>query len=91
MAAAPTQSGPRTWWVRPGLEVRSGRLLIADMASRAARGGHHLAAHLLGAHPEPDDALERVIWDAGFRAVLCGPLMHGFLTGVSARRPEEPV
>jgi len=29
VAVAPTETSPRTWWVRPGLEVRGGRLLIA--------------------------------------------------------------
>lgn len=69
--------------LRPG-----GRLVIADMASRAAASGHHLAAHLLGTRPEPGGALERIVWDAGFRQVERGPLMHGFLTGVAAVRPD---
>lgn len=66
-----------------------GRLLIADLASRMARGAHHLAAHVLGTDPEPADALERLVWDAGFRDVTHGPLLHGLLSGVAARRPED--
>jgi ubiquinone/menaquinone biosynthesis C-methylase UbiE len=69
--------------LRPG-----GRLLVADMASPAAKGAHHLAAHLLGTHPEPEDALERLVWDAGFRQITSGKLMHGMLLGVAARSPE---
>jgi ubiquinone/menaquinone biosynthesis C-methylase UbiE len=67
--------------LRPG-----GRLVIADMASRAATTGHHLVAHLLGNHPEVDDELGRLAWDAGFRDVTTGPLFHGVLIGVAARR-----
>ena len=37
--------------LRPG-----GRLLVADMASPAAKGAHHLVAHLLGTHPDTEDA-----------------------------------
>ncbi len=69
--------------LRPG-----GRLLAADIASRAGRSGHHLAATILGSHPEPDEALERSIWSAGFREVMHGPLLRGFLTGVAAVRPR---
>ena len=70
--------------LRPG-----GRLLVADIASRAARSGHHLAAHVLGSHPEAEDSLQHVVWDAGFREVTYGPLMHGFLAGVAARKSER--
>jgi ubiquinone/menaquinone biosynthesis C-methylase UbiE len=70
--------------LRPG-----GRLLVADMASKAARGSHHLTAHVLGTDPQPDDGLQRVVWDAGFRDVTYGPLLHGFLIGVAGRRPES--
>lgn len=35
------------------------------------------------------DMGSRAARDAGFRMVEHGPLMHGFLTGVSARRPVE--
>ena len=69
--------------LRPG-----GRLLVADMASPAAKGAHHLAAHVLGTHPDPEDALERLVWDAGFRQITSGRLMHGMLLGVAARSPE---
>lgn len=69
--------------LRPG-----GRVLVADIASRAARSGHHLVALLLGSHPEPEHPLQRVLWQAGFRDITSGPLMHGFLFGVAARRPE---
>ncbi len=70
--------------LRPG-----GRLLVADMASPAAKGAHHLAAHVLGTHPDPEDALERLVWNAGFRQITSGPLMHGMLLGVAARRPDS--
>ena len=70
--------------LRPG-----GRLLVADMASSTARRGHHLVAHVMGRHPETDSVPERVVWEAGFRDVRSGPLMHGFLTGVAAVRPED--
>jgi ubiquinone/menaquinone biosynthesis C-methylase UbiE len=70
--------------LRPG-----GRLLVADMASRAATRGHHLVAHILGTHPDPATALERLLWEAGFRQITSGPLMHGMLLGVAARSPES--
>lgn len=70
--------------LRPG-----GRLLIADMASRAATSGHHLVAHVLGTHPQTDESLERLVWDAGFRDVRRGPLLHGILAGVAAGRPDD--
>ncbi len=70
--------------LRPG-----GRLLIADMASRAARSGHHLLAHVIGTHPQMDQSLERLVWDAGFRDVRRGPLLHGVLAGVAAVRPDD--
>ncbi len=54
--------------LRPG-----GRVLVADIASRAARSGHHLAAHLLGSHHEPEHSLQRVLWQAGFREVTQRP------------------
>lgn len=69
--------------LRPG-----GRLLIADIASKAARSGHHLAAHVLGTHPEPEGSLPDALWRAGFHRITHGPLLHGLLTGVSAQRPE---
>lgn len=72
--------------LRPG-----GRLLVADMASPAAKGAHHLAAHVLGTHPDPEDALEHLVWDAGFRQITSGRLMHGMLLGVAARSPEPGV
>lgn len=64
-----------------------GRLLIADLGSPAARGAHHLAAHLLGTHPGAQDSLERLLWDAGFRQITSGRLMGGMLHGVAAQRP----
>ena len=70
--------------LRPG-----GRLLVADMASPAAKGAHHLAAHVLGTHPDPEDALERLVWEAGFREITSGRLLHGMLLGVAARSPER--
>jgi ubiquinone/menaquinone biosynthesis C-methylase UbiE len=72
--------------LRPG-----GRLLVTDMASHAAIGVHHLAAHVLGTHPDPEDALERLVWEAGFRQITSGRLMHGMLLGVAARSPESGV
>ena len=33
--------------LRPG-----GRLLIVDLASPAAQGAHHIAAHVMGNHPD---------------------------------------
>ncbi len=70
--------------LRPG-----GRLLVADLASPAAKRAHHLAAHVLGNHPDPEDALERLVWEAGFRQITSGRLMHGMLLGVAARSPES--
>ena len=70
--------------LRPG-----GRLLIADMSSRAATSGHHLVAHVIGTHPQMDQSLERLVWDAGFRDVRRGPLLHGMLAGVAAERPDD--
>lgn len=70
--------------LRPG-----GRLLVADMASRAATSGHHLLAHVLGTAPQNDRALERLIWDAGFRDLRRGSLLHGILAGVAAVRPDD--
>lgn len=70
--------------LRPG-----GRLLIADMASRAATSGHHLVAHVVGTHPQMDQSLERLVWDAGFRDVRRGPLLHGMLAGVAAVKPDD--
>jgi ubiquinone/menaquinone biosynthesis C-methylase UbiE len=66
-----------------------GRLLVADLASHAAIGAHHLAAHILGTHPDPEGALERLVWDAGFRQITSGKLMHGMLLGVAAGSPES--
>ena len=43
--------------LRPG-----GRLLVADMASPAAQGAHHLVAHVLGTHPDPEDDLGALVW-----------------------------
>jgi ubiquinone/menaquinone biosynthesis C-methylase UbiE len=70
--------------LRPG-----GRLLVADMASPAAKGAHHLAAHVLGTHPDPEDALEHLVWEAGFRRITSGKLMRGMLAGVLAVNPER--
>lgn len=66
-----------------------GRLLIADMSSRAARGGHHLAAHILGTHSEAERHLEELVADAGFIKVRSSRLMHGLLEAVFARNPER--
>ena len=66
-----------------------GRLVIADMSSRAARGGHHLVAHILGTHPEAERQLEELIANAGFIDVRSSRLMHGLLEGVSARNPAR--
>ena len=68
--------------LRPG-----GRLLVADLASPVATSGHHLVAHVLGNRPETDHSVEQQLWDAGFREVASGPLAHGILAGVAARRP----
>lgn len=65
-----------------------GRLLIADLASPPANGAHHLAAHVLGSHPETGASLERLVLDAGFAQITFARLMHGLLAGVAARTPE---
>jgi len=69
--------------LRPG-----GRLLVADLASPAARGAHHVVAHLLGTHPDTGAALEDLIFEVGFTRLTHGRLMHGLLAGVAARSPE---
>jgi ubiquinone/menaquinone biosynthesis C-methylase UbiE len=56
-----------------------GRVLVADFASPTAQGAHHVAAHVLGTRPDADDALGRSLWDAGFRHITCGRLLHGVL------------
>jgi len=70
--------------LRPG-----GRLLIVDLASPAAKGAHHLAAHLMGTHPDTGAVLEELISDAGFTQITCGRLMRGMLAGVAAVNPER--
>ena len=44
---------------------------------------------MLGTHAEHENALQQVVWDAGFREVSHGPLMHGLLVGVVARREQR--
>lgn len=66
----------------------SGRLVIADLASPAVQRGHHLTAHVLRRQPKPDEAVERIVWDAGLREVTYGPLLRGLLTGVAAVKPH---
>jgi ubiquinone/menaquinone biosynthesis C-methylase UbiE len=66
-----------------------GRLLLADLASPGAKRAHHIAAHVLGTHPETGDSLERLIRDAGFTQITSGRLMHGLLAGIAARTAER--
>jgi len=72
--------------LRPG-----GRLLIVDLASPAAKGAHHLAAHLMGTHPDTGAVLEEVVSGAGFTQLTHGKLKHGMLAGVAAVNPERGV
>ena len=72
--------------LRPG-----GRLLIVDLASPTAKGAHHLAAHLMGTHPETGAVLEELIAKAGFTQLTHGKLKHGMLAGVAAVNPERGV
>jgi ubiquinone/menaquinone biosynthesis C-methylase UbiE len=67
----------------------SGRLLIADFASPAAKNAHHVVAHLLGNRPDTGPALAELVSGAGFTQLTCGRLMHGMLAGVAARSPER--
>ena len=66
-----------------------GRLLIVDLASPAAKGAHHLAAHVMGTHPDTGAVLEELMAEAGFTQLTHGKLMHGMLAGVAARSPER--
>ena len=50
---------------------------------------HHLAAHLLGAHPHTGAAPEKLVAGAGFTQLTSGRLMYGMLAGVAARSPER--
>lgn len=67
--------------------VPGGRVLIADLASPAAQSAHHVAAHVLGSRPDTDDSLERLLWDAGFREITSGRLLHGLLAGARGEKP----
>lgn len=67
-----------------------GRLVIADMSSRTARGGHHLAARVLGTHPNSGTSVERAIHEAGFTQISSTKLMHGLLVAVTAVNPDRP-
>jgi len=70
--------------LRPG-----GRVLIVDFASAAAKGAHHIVAHLLGNQPDTGAVLEELVHSAGFTQITSGKLMHGMLAGVAARNPER--
>jgi len=67
----------------------NGRLVVVDMASPAAKGAHHVVAHLLGNSPDTGTPLEELIHGAGFTQITSGRLMHGMLAGVTARNPER--
>ncbi len=62
----------RTWWARPGLEVRAGRLTIAgrDAEEIARTHGTPTYAHDLVRVQEQADALQRALSDAGLRGVV---------------------
>ena len=65
----------------------SGRVLVADFASPAVQGAHHVAAHVLGDRPETVDPLGRLLWDAGFRGITSGRLLYGMLAGARGEKP----
>ena len=62
----------RTWWSRPGLEVRDGRLTIAgrDAESTARDYGTPVYAHDLVRVEEQSRALQRALSDAGLRGLV---------------------
>jgi ubiquinone/menaquinone biosynthesis C-methylase UbiE len=66
-----------------------GRILLVDMASAAVQGAHHIVAHIMGNRPDIGVDLGALLDAAGFTQLTSGPLMHGFLTGVSGVRPER--
>jgi len=67
----------------------NGRLLVADLASSAAKHSHRAIAHLLGNHPETEADLEDLIRGSGFTELTTSKLAHGLLVGVAARNPER--
>jgi hypothetical protein len=62
----------RTWWTRPGLEIRGGRLTIAgrDAETLARQVGTPLYAHDLVRVEEQARALEEAFADAGLRGLV---------------------
>jgi len=62
----------RTWWARPGLEVRGGRLTIAgrDAETLAREAGTPLYAHDLVRVEEQARALEEAFAGAGLRGLV---------------------
>jgi diaminopimelate decarboxylase len=67
-----TASEQRTWWSRPGLEVREGRLTIAgrDAESVAREHGTPVYAHDLVRVEEQVRALQRALQGAGLRGLV---------------------
>ncbi len=62
----------RTWWVRPGLEVRAGRLTVCgrDAEALAREHGTPLYVHDLEHVREQAKALRAALGDAGLRGVV---------------------
>ena len=63
------QTAERTWWARPGLEVRDGRLAIAgrDAEQLAREHGTPVFVHDLVAAREQATTLRDAMADAGLR------------------------
>lgn len=69
MTVAATETSSRTWWVRPGLEVRSGRLLIAghDAQELVREHGSPLYAYDVEQVVEQIRAVDRALAATGLR------------------------
>lgn len=89
-----------TWWERPGLEVRAGRLTIAgrDAESIAREHGTPLYVYDLVRVEEQARALQRALADAGLRhrvrlalKAQREPAFLAFLRGLGAPGTEESV
>jgi len=69
VAVAPTETSPRTWWLRPGLEVAGGRLLIAgrDADALVREHGSPLYVYDVEHVVEQIRAVQRALATTGLR------------------------